>query len=182
MNRTHRIHQNLPDDPDGWAKHYYKNQQHSRRRRLLALKSLWEGQSIIQVCRSQGIARDTINHWIDAYLQGGFKALLSPQKRPRAQRLSPGQRRSLREMIIGQTPHDYGIDSYPWTAKCIQSVLQQQWQVELHTSRIYEILDELGLTSTPSTSFTLASTARCTLIQPRRWLAPCWRTFHSPSP
>ena len=103
MNRTHRIHQHPPEDPDWWVKLYYKHQQHSRRRRLFALKSLWEGQSIIQVCRSQGIARDTLNHWIDAYLKGGFKALLSPQKRPRAQRLSPEQRQSLREMITGQT-------------------------------------------------------------------------------
>ena len=145
MNRTHRIHQHPPEDPDWWVKLYYKHQQHSRRRRLFALKSLWEGQSIIQVCRSQGIARDTLNHWIDAYLEGGFKALLSPQKRPRAQRLSPEQRQSLREMITGQTPHDYGIDSYQWTGKGIQSVLEQRWQVHLNTSRIYEILDELGL-------------------------------------
>ena len=36
-------------------------------------------------------------------------------------------------------------NSYQWTGKGIQSVLEQRWQVHLNTSRIYEILDELGL-------------------------------------
>lgn len=145
MNRTICIRQLAPKEPELWQTLYYRHPQQCRRRRLLALKALWEGQSMMAVCRTQGVQRKTLEKWIDTFLRGGFKALLAPQKRPRPQALTPERRILLRFMLLHQTPKDYGFDRYQWTAPLVQALLEQKWQVRLSTARLYEIFDEMGL-------------------------------------
>ena len=89
MNRTLRMQGLAPQDRDLWQVLFYRHQQQGRRRRLLALKALWDGQRQVEVCRTQRLQRKTLEAWMDTYLHGGFDALLVPQQRPRAQSLSP---------------------------------------------------------------------------------------------
>jgi len=145
MNRTIRIQRLAPQDRDQWQTLYYKHQQQSRRRRLLALKALWDGQSMIEVCHTQGVQRKTLEKWLDRYLHGGFDALLAPQRRPRPQTLSPQRRKVLRYILLHKTPKDYGIDSYQWTASRVQELLDKKWGLALSATRLYELFDEFGL-------------------------------------
>ena len=145
MNRTLRIQRLAPQNRELWQSLFYRHQQQSRRRRLLALKALWDGQSMIEVCRTQGVQRKTLEKWLDSYLHGGFEALLAPQKRSRPQTLSPQRREILRYILLHKTPMDYGIDSYQWTAPHVQKLLDSKWHLALSATRLYEIFDELGL-------------------------------------
>jgi transposase len=145
MNRTIRIQRLAPQDRELWQTLFYRHQQQSRRRRLLALKALWDGQSMIEVCRIQGVQRKTLEKWLDRYLQGGFDALLAPQRRTRAQTLDPTRRKILRYILLHKTPADYSFDSYQWTVRHVQALLEQKWQIALSATRLYEIFDELGL-------------------------------------
>jgi len=145
MNRRIRIQRLAPQDRELWQVLFYRHQQQSRRRRLLALKALWDGQSLIEVCRTQHLQRKTLEKWVDAYLHGGFEALLAPQKRPRAQTLSPQRRNILRHILLHKTPAEYGFDSYQWTARLVQALLDQKWHLTLSLTRLYEIFDELHL-------------------------------------
>jgi transposase len=61
------------------------------------------------------------------------------------QKLSQEQKQQLRSIIIEKTPTDYGFDRYIWTGEIICKLIQQEFDVELKDSRIYEILNELGL-------------------------------------
>jgi transposase len=145
MNRTIRIQKLAPQDRERWQALFYRHQQQSRRRRLLALKALWDGESIAGVCRSQGVQRKTLEKWLDSYLHGGFDALLAPQRRPRPQTLDPRRRKVLRHILLHKAPADYGIDSYQWTAPHVQQLLGEKWGLSLSANRLYEIFDELGL-------------------------------------
>jgi transposase len=145
MNRTIRIQRLAPKYPDLWQALYYRHQQQSRRRRLLALKAIWDGANMAEVCRTQGVQRKTLEIWLDSYLHGGFDALLAPQKRPRPQTLTPQRRKILRHILLHKVPADYGIDSYQWTAPHVMELLRSKWNVALHPTRLYEIFDELGL-------------------------------------
>lgn len=145
MNRTIRIQRLAPRDRERWQSLFYRHQQQSKRRRLLALKGLWDGQSMIEVCRAQGLQRKTLEKWLDAYLHGGFDALLAAQQRPRPQTLSPQRLKVLRHILLHKTPKDYGIDRYQWTAPCVQELLGKKWGLRLGRSRLYEIFAELGL-------------------------------------
>jgi transposase len=145
MNRTQRIQRLAPQDREMWQMRFYRHQQQSRRRRLLALKAIWDGQSMIEVCRSQHIQRKTLERWLDRYLHGGFDALLAPQQRPRAQTLSPQRRRILRHILLHKTPADYGFDSHQWTVRYVQALLDRKWHLSLSATRLYEIFAELHL-------------------------------------
>jgi transposase len=48
-------------------------------------------------------------------------------------------------MLLEKKPTDYEIDGQIWTGKIIVEVLQNRWGVELKDSRIYDILEEMGL-------------------------------------
>ena len=137
MNRTQRIQRCAPQDRAKWQTLFNRHQQQSRRRRLLALKAIWDGQTMIDVCRAQGVQRKTLEKWLDAYLHGGFKALLAPQRRPRPQALNPQRRKILRHVLLHKTPADYGIDRYQWTAPLVREWLRNKWGVALGNTRLY---------------------------------------------
>lgn len=116
MNRKIRIQRFAPKDRELWQKLYYRHKTQRQRRRLLALKAIWDGQTMATVCREQKVHRHSLEHWFDLYLHGGFDALLAPERRAVPQALSPQQRKVLRYIILHKTPADYGLDSYQWKA------------------------------------------------------------------
>lgn len=146
MNRKLRVHRLAPQDRELWQKLYYRHTSHRLRRRLLALRALWDGQTMIAVCRSQQVDRSTLERWLDLYLHGGFPALLAPiVHRPHRQALSPTRRTVLHYILLHKRPADYGLDSYQWTAPWVQALIEKKWGVHLGLGRIYQILHAFGL-------------------------------------
>ncbi|MDD5320159.1 MAG: hypothetical protein PHD43_06005 [Methylococcales bacterium] len=71
-----------------------------------------DGQSLAAVCRQQKVRRQTLTHWLDNYLHGGFNALFVRAPVHRAQLLSAQRQRIVRYIMLHKTPADYGIDSW----------------------------------------------------------------------
>jgi len=145
MNRRIRLQRWAPRDRKLWQKLYYRHQKPRLRRRLLALKAIWDGQTLIEVCRNQKILRKTLVRWMDAYLNGGFKALLAPERRAVPQVLSPQRRKVLKYILWHKTPAQYGLDSYQWTARRAQALIEQKWGIHLGLGRLYQLFHEFGL-------------------------------------
>jgi transposase len=55
------------------------------------------------------------------------------------------QKLELKNIITTQTPKDSGIDRNLWTGEVIIELLKTKWNIDYKDSRIYQILDELGL-------------------------------------
>jgi transposase len=145
MNRRIRIQRLAPQDREAWQKLYYRHQEHRPRRRLLALKAVWDGQTLAEVCRTQHLARKTLERWLDGYLHGGFRRLLAPERRRVPQALSLSRRRVLRYILLQKTPADYGLDSYQWTARQAQALLEAKWGIHLGLGRLYQLFDQFGI-------------------------------------
>lgn len=128
-----------------WQKLYYQNQQSYLRARLLAIKLLAEGKTRTEVSRLLDCTYKTLTNWIDKYLDGGLEKLTESIRHRVPQRLSPGQKQQFKQMLLQQTPIDYGIDRNLWTAKIMIQVIEHKWDVQLKDSRIYEIIRELNL-------------------------------------
>jgi len=109
------------------------------------IKLLSQGKTRTQVCQQVGCTYDTLSSWIDKYLQGGLSHLVSPIKHQKPSRLSSEQQQQLKVMVLAQRPTDYGIERQMWTGVVLSQVIAQQFNVQLKDSRIYELLDELGL-------------------------------------
>lgn len=145
MIRSKRLREHAPHDREEWKKHYYAHQKYWQRRRLLALKAVWDGMSLAEVSRQQHIRPGTLSEWLNNYLHGGFEALLSRQKTHRSQLLSPQKQRVVRYILLHKYPVDYGIDSYQWTAGAMKEVIYQKWNITISTARLYQLFDEWGL-------------------------------------
>lgn len=144
MNRTQAV-QDKPFDVDEWQKLYYRHQQQYIRHRLEAVKLLHQGSSRTQVCEQIGCSYDTLTSWSDKYLNGGLSELVSPIRHQKPSRLSVEQQQQLKRMVLTQRPTDYGIERQMWTGAILSEVIAQRFAVQLKDSRIYELLEELGL-------------------------------------
>jgi transposase len=145
MIRSKRLREYAPHDREQWKKEYYAHQKHWQRRRLLALKAVWDGMSLAEVSRQQHVRLQTLGEWLNNYLHGGFKALLSRQKVQRNQLLSPQKQRIIRFILLHKQPVDYGLDCYQWGAKAIKEVIYQKWDITISTARLYQLFDQWGL-------------------------------------
>lgn len=146
MNRKMRIQRLAPQDRDLWQKLYYRHKTtHRQRRRRLALKAVWDGQTMAAVCREQKVHRHSLEHWFDLYLHGGFDALLAPERRAVPQALSPRQRKALHYLLRHKTPADYGLDRYQWTGERAPTLIEQKWGVRLGVGRVYQLFHQFGL-------------------------------------
>lgn len=145
MIRRIRLQHLAPQDRKAWQKQYYEHQKHWQRRRLLALKAIWDGQSLSEVCREQKIRWQTLVDWLDNYLHGGFAKLLERAPVHRKQLLSEQRQRIVQYILLHKTPADYDIDSYQWTAARISAVIEQKWQIKISISRLYQLFDQWGL-------------------------------------
>jgi transposase len=132
-------------DLDLWQKLYYKHQQEYIRKKLLAIKYLYSGQSRAEVAQILNCTYKTLSRWVDKFFNGGLDELVKPIKHHVTERLSQQQKQDLKTIILTSKPIDYGIDRNMWTGKIIALVLRSEMEVELKESRIYEILDELNL-------------------------------------
>jgi transposase len=83
--------------------------------------------------------------WIDRFLTGGLVKLCKPTTRKIENRISDIQKQELAQIILTQIPKDHGIDRNLWTAEVIIELIKTKWNVDYKDSRIYEILDQLGL-------------------------------------
>jgi transposase len=146
MNRKIRIQRLAPQDREEWQKLYYRHNSQRLRRRLLALRAIWDGQTLIGVCRTQKVDRSTLERWLDLYLHGGFPALLAPIKhRTHPQALSATRRKVLHYSLLHKLPAEYGLDSYQWTALRVQALIRQKWGLHLGQGRIYQLFHQFGL-------------------------------------
>ena len=144
MNRTQAV-QDQPFDTDEWQKLYYRHQQQYIRHRLEAVKLLHQGNRRSQVCEQVGCSYDTLTSWIDQYLKGGLSELVRAIRHQKPSRLSAEQQEQLKTMVLTQRPSDYGIERQMWTGAILTEVIFQRFEVQLKDSRIYEVLEELGL-------------------------------------
>lgn len=144
LNRTEKLHNSSPD-LELWKKLYYKHQQEYIRKRLLAIKYLWEGKSRTEVTTLIGCTYKSLTQWIDKFLEGGLEKLTEPITHAVPEKLNDEQKLELKKMLLEQKPTDYGIDRHIWTGQIICTVIHTRWGVELKDSRVYEILQELNL-------------------------------------
>jgi transposase len=132
-------------DKKQWQQLYYKNQQAYIRQRLSAIRYLSEGKSRAEVALLVGCTDLTLAKWMKKYLETGLTGLVEPIKHQVKSRLNPEQQQEIKRMVLNERPSKYGIDREIWTGKIIAAVIKQRWEIDLKTSRIYEILEQLNL-------------------------------------
>jgi transposase len=136
-----------------WQKLFYQYQNTRIRKRLEAVKYLYEGMTRKEVMLEVRCSRQTLITWIDMYCVGGLEGLIQVSVSNKPERLSGEQKAELKRMLLENKPIDYGVDRQIWTGKIISDVIKQRWDVDLRDSRVYAILKDMGLSRHSNSKF-----------------------------
>ena len=141
LNRLQRIGA-APQDRKEWQKLYYQHQKCYLRRRLDAIKLLWDGLKLVDVCIRINCNLKSLRKWVDSYLSGGFKKLLTKKVSGKLGKgkLSKEQLKVLKYIVLHKRPLDYGMDLYRWTLGLLKDLLLTKWGISLQKSQIQVVL------------------------------------------
>lgn len=148
MTKAERIRE-LTRNDSLFAKLRRDNQQEYIRKRLRAVDQVLSGKSLMAAAKAVGIGVESVSRWADILAEKGMDegllVLARPRRLARPQKLSPVRKAYLYEIIRERKPDQFGLDANRWTGEVVAEVLLRLWGVALRDSRIYQILDELGL-------------------------------------
>lgn len=130
-----------------WKRLYHDNQQEYIRKRLRFIAGCVGVEPCLNRVQLQSKYEiyGRFDIWIEAFLSGGLVQLCKPATRVITNRMSDEQKTELAQIILTQTPKDHGLDRNLWTAEVIIEMIKTKWDIDYKDSRIYEILDDLGL-------------------------------------
>jgi transposase len=127
---------------------FKKQQKEYIRKRLKAIKSLWQGKSRQAVVEQLEIDRTSLLHWLHLLLEhgveAGLKLLAQPKQVKKAGKLAAEQQASLIEILEQKKPSDYGYHQNIFTGKILVEVVKKEWQVQLSDQSIYNLLARQG--------------------------------------
>ncbi|MDF5729730.1 MAG: helix-turn-helix domain-containing protein [Rhizonema sp. PD38] len=109
-NRTFQLCDNQLD-LDLWQKLYYKHQKDYVRKRLLAIKYLYEGKNRTEVSAIIDCSYKTLSTWIDKFLYGGLDELVKAIAHQVPSRLNLEQQLELKRMLLQQKPNECNFTS-----------------------------------------------------------------------
>jgi transposase len=120
------------------------NQKEYIRRRLRAVRLLWEGQSRAYVMEVCDISDQTLLNWLKVLVEQGVEAglrrLVQPRPGQRQYKLSASQQAEVLRILNEDQPADYGYESHIFTAQMLVEIVARQWQIEVSDQTIYNLL------------------------------------------
>lgn len=123
---------------------YEKHQKEYIRRRLKAIKLLWEGYTRAEVQAKLDVDESTLIAWVRTIAQNGVEEglqyLAKAKKTPKEGKLTCEQELALLELIKDKSPHDFGYDQHIFTGKILQEIVHEKWNINVCDQTIYNLL------------------------------------------
>jgi len=92
--------------------------------------SLYNGNSMKNVCSVFGVTRETVRKWKEKLRHGGITALLYENKAGKRAKISIEKRMELKKMLK-QKPIKYGYDNKKWTGNILKDLLENNWNIKI---------------------------------------------------
>ena len=117
--------------------------------RRRAIELFKEGYNRGQIAGILGVTRHSVGKWVKIYQQHGLKGL-SLQKPGRkvgsGRRLSPKQEQTIQQMIRNKMPDQLKLPFALWNRRAIQTLIKEQFAIDLTTRTINHYLHRWGFT------------------------------------
>lgn len=115
-----------------------------RRRVVQAIRE--QGLSQAEAARTFGVARPSVNRWMQAVSEGGLRALRSRKRgRPPGTQLEPLQAALTVKKIVGHCPDQLRLPFALWTREAVQLFLQQRFGLAVSVWTVGRYLKRWGL-------------------------------------
>ena len=97
-----------------------------------AVKAVFSGRKQVEVAEIFGVTRQALGKWVQAYRQGGGKALRAKQRgRPRGGSLLPWQAAQIAKTVTDRCPDQLKLPFYLWTREAVAQLIEHKFGVEL---------------------------------------------------
>lgn len=95
-----------------------------------SIYSLYNENSMQDVCKVLGVTRETIRKWKDLLRKGGLPKLLDEKKVGKRARIGKEELLELKK-LIKQKPTKHGYEGKKWTGSILVDYLQKQWDINV---------------------------------------------------
>lgn len=112
-------------------------------RRGKAVLDYIEGKSVIAIAESLGVARGSVNRWLQAYDRSGLEGLRVKKPPGATPRLSSAQKRKL-TLMVEDGPESHGFSTGIWTGPMVGELIRREFGVSYHNHHIPRLLHQLG--------------------------------------
>lgn len=92
--------------------------------------SLYNGNSMQDVCAVFGVTRETVRKWKGLLRQGGVVALLNEGKVGKRPKINAEKQKELKK-IMKEKPIKYGYDEKKWTGQVLKDFLEKNWNIKI---------------------------------------------------
>jgi len=117
--------------------------------RKRAVELFEQGYKRIKIAEILGVNHNTVGTWIKKYQESGSDALVS-KKRGRklgsGRRLTPDQEETIQEIIYDKMPDQLKLPFALWTRKAIQTLIKEQFDIDLPKRTINHYLERWDFT------------------------------------
>lgn len=131
-------------DKSVWHKYHRNHQAEYIRVRLNCIKYFAEGYDFSGVAAKLGIGSQAVRNAINAYISGGYKAVVAPIVRRQPTLLTSEQEANFVQVILNTHPTDHGFDANIWTGNLMCDYIKKTYNVA-YKSGIYSLLKRLKL-------------------------------------
>lgn len=114
----------------------------SKRIHAILLNS--DGYTSGEISNFLSVPRSCVTDWLSSYEQFGIEGILEGHRCGRPRELNEKQLVSLND-IVESGPVAYGYSSGVWTAKMVNRIILDEFEVEYHPNHVWKILDKIGL-------------------------------------
>lgn len=114
--------------------------------RLLALRQIDEGCSILHVARVLGVSRQSVYNWLRACRETGRLDVLKDRPRPGRPSLWEPRLGGRLEELLRQSPQEHGYFAGDWTVPLLAEHLRHLWGQEPSSHTLRRQLHALGYT------------------------------------
>src|SRR5882762_4077668 len=115
--------------------------------RLRVVKAVRDGLTQTEAARLFGVARGTVNGWMDLWAQQGARALRARRRgRPPKPRLALENIQTTVQLILSRYPDQLRLPFTLWTRKAVQQLLARRFGLEVSVWTVGRYLRTWGLT------------------------------------
>ena len=115
--------------------------------RLKAIKALKSGKTQVEVAKIFGVTRQAVGKWVNAYREGGEKALKAKQKgRPKGGTLLPWQSAQIAKAVVDRCPDQMKLPFYLWTREAVAQLIERKFEIRLSVWTVGRYLKRWGFT------------------------------------
>jgi len=114
--------------------------------RLQVVQRVLAGESVSDLSRILGYARQTIHRWVSAYDVGGKDALRSTKASGAATKLTKKQTEWIANVLITKNPAQMQFPFALWTREIVRELIKRRFSVTMALTSVGNLLRRLGFT------------------------------------